>query len=93
MVCLDSDFGGKASSKVDGDTIGGGGCLLGVCGEFPHVGWGCGVGVFEDPGFVRNVEEVLVGGPGLGSGLLDGDRFFSSKCDEGLASCKAVVEF
>jgi hypothetical protein len=38
------------------------------------------------------VEEIFVGGPGFGGGLLDGDGFLSGVCDEGLSAWETVVE-
>lgn len=47
-VCVGAcgDLDGKTSLKFDGDPFGSDGGIFGSGGKFPHVSWGCGVGVF-----------------------------------------------
>ena len=67
------------------------GGLVGACEDTSDIGRG-GVGVLEDAGLVRDVEEVLVGRPRLGGGLLHGDLLLGGVGEEGLAAGEAVVE-
>ena len=84
---------GQARGELDRDALGGLRRLFGVDGELPHVRGGRGVGVLEDAGLVRDVEEVLVCGPRLRGGLLDGDVLLGGVGEERLAAGEAVVEF
>ena len=86
------DLDGETALELDGDAIRVGGRLFDRLGELPHFSWGCGVGVFEDPGFVRDVKEVFVGRPGLGGRLLDGDLFFGGKREKGRSTRETVVK-
>lgn len=85
-------FDGETSFEFDGDVIGRRGGGFDGLGELPHVGGGRGVGVFKDPGFVGDVEEVFVGRPRFGGGLLDWDLFFGSIGEEGLTTGETVVK-
>jgi len=67
------DLDGYAGFELDGNAFGLGGCIFGSSGQLPHI-WGrCCVGVFEDTGFVGDVEEILISRPGLGGGLCNRD--------------------
>ena len=65
ILVREGDFDGESGDELDGDAFGGRWRVFGCGGELPHVGRGGCVGIFEDAGFVRDVEEVFVGGPGL----------------------------
>lgn len=73
----DFEFLWHTSGEVQGDPLWGIRCFLnGLC-EFPHVCWRRDIGIFKNTSFVRDVEEILVGGPGLCSGLGDWDTALS----------------
>ena len=93
LLVRDGDLDRETSLELDGDLLRGSGSVFGGDSEFPHVGRGSGVGVFEDTSFVGDVVQVLVGRPGLGGGLGDGDVLLSSVGEECLPSGEAVVEF
>lgn len=78
--------------EVDRNPLGRLGCVFEGLSKFPHVGRRSGIGVFEDTGFVGDVEEVLVGRPGLGGRLEDVDTFFSGVVEESVSSSKTVEE-
>jgi len=91
-VC-DYNFDGKSTLEFDGKSFRGLRRVFGGYSEFPHVcRWG-GVGIFKNARLVRDVEQVLVGRPGLSSGLGDRDGFFCSECEKSLTSRKSLVEF
>jgi hypothetical protein len=56
----DGDFDGETLFKDDLDSLGLVGSVFGRGGQLPHVGGRGGVGVFEDTGFVGDVEEVFI---------------------------------
>ena len=86
------DFDGETGLELNVDVIGFRGGGFDRLGELPHV-YGRGrVGIFEDAGFVRNVEEVFVRRPGFGCGLLNGDLLFGGVREEGLTTGEAVVK-
>jgi len=89
----EGDFDGQPGDELDGNALRGLWGVFGCGGELPHVGRGCDVGKFEDAGFVGDVEEVFVGGPGLCGGLGDGDGFFGGVGEEGLPAWEAVIKF
>lgn len=60
LSALDGELRGQAGLEGDGNTFGSGGRVGDRGGQFPHVGGRGGVGVFEDTGFVGDVEEVFV---------------------------------
>ena len=93
LLVRDGDLDGETGLELNGDLLRGSGSVFGGDSEFPHVGRGSGVGVFENTGFVGDVVQVLIGRPGLGGGLGDGDVFLSSIGKECLPSGEAVVEF
>ena len=86
------DLGGDTGFELDGDLIGCRGGVFDGLGELPHVYGRGGVGILEDAGFVGDVEEVFVRGPGLGGGLLDGDVLFGGEREQGLTTGETVVE-
>ncbi|KAI3485125.1 hypothetical protein L1887_51562 [Cichorium endivia] len=88
----DLDLGGDALLELDDDVLGGVWGGLGALRELPHVGGRGGVGVLEDSGLVGNVEEVLVGGPGLGLGLGDGDALGLCVLEQRGSAGEAVEE-
>lgn len=92
LSTLDGHLGGETGGEVDGDTVGSGGSSVDGGGQLPHVGGRGGVGVFEDASFVGSVKHVFVGGPGLGSGLGDGDVVLGGVGEEGTTAGEAVVE-
>ncbi len=59
-----SDFDGKTFFEFDGEVFGFLGSVFGSGSEFPHIGGRGGVGVLEDTGLVRDVEEVFICGSG-----------------------------
>jgi hypothetical protein len=69
------------------------GRVLGRSGQLPHVVGRSLVGVFENTSLVGNVEEVLVGRPGLRGSLDNGDTVASSVLEEGGSTSESVVEF
>lgn len=72
------DLDWETLEEFNVDLLGLFGCVLRRSGELPHVvRWGL-VGVLEDTSLVRNVEEVLVGRPWLGSGLDNLDTVLGS---------------
>ena len=86
------DFDGETDFELDGDAVRVGGGVFEGIGELPHV-YGRGrVGVFEDAGFVGDVEEVFVRRPGFGGGLLDGNVLFGGVREEGLTAGETVVK-
>jgi len=68
-------------------------CILWCSGELPHIYWGSDIRVSQDAGFVRDMEEVFVSRPGLGSYLLNRDWLFRSIGKESLTAEKTGVEF
>lgn len=85
-------FDGQTLGKFNLDLLGLLGGLLRGSGQFPHViGRGL-VGVLEDTGFVRDVEQVFVGRPWLGSGLHNGDTVASGVLEKGGSTSESVVE-
>ena len=88
----DGHLDGEPARELDRDALGRVWRVLGRGGQLPHVGGRRGVGVLEDAGLVGDVEEVLVGRPGLRGGLLDGDLLLGGVGEEGLAAGEAVVE-
>lgn len=93
-VCLvgGGDLDGDTGLELDGDLIGGRRGIFDGLGEFPHVHRRGDVGIFEDAGFVGNVEEIFVCRPRLCGGLLDGDVLFGGEREEGLTTGETVVE-
>ena len=89
----ESNFDGEPGDELDGDALGDLGRVFGCGGELPHVNRGCSVGIFEDAGFVGDMEEVFVGGPGFCGCLGDGNGFFGGIGEEGLPAREAVIEF
>jgi hypothetical protein len=87
-----SDLDGNTLEELDSDLLRGLGSLLGRSGELPHVIGRSLVGVLEDTGLVRNVEEVLVGRPGLGSSLDNGDTVGSGVLEESGSTGESLVE-
>ena len=87
------ELGGDAFFEEEREVFGGVGRAGRVHGQFPHVGWGRGVGVFEDTGFVGAVGEVLVHAPGFGFGGGDGDVLLGGVVEEVVAAGEAGVEF
>jgi len=77
----------------EGEVFRGVGCLFRVLSQFPHIGWGCGVGVFKDARFVGAVCEVLVHAPGFALCACDGDLLLGGVVKEVIAAGKALVEF
>lgn len=88
----DGELDRETGLELDGDAVGLRGCVFDGLGEFPHVCGRGGVGVFEYAGFVGDVEEVFICGPGFGGGLLDRYVFFGSIFEEGLTTGEAVVK-
>ena len=88
----DGDGDGETGFELDRDVVGRGGGAFDRLGELPHVRGGRRVGVFEDAGFVGDVEEVFVRRPGFGGGLLDGNGFFGGVREEGLTARETVVK-
>jgi hypothetical protein len=91
-IVYGGDLDGKTTLELDEDAFSGVGSVFGRCGELPHV---CGrgrVGVLENAGLVRDMEEVLVGRPWLGCGLLYRDLLFSGVLEQGGTAGKAIVE-
>lgn len=87
------DPDGDTGLELDGNVIGCRGGVFDRLGEFPHVyGRGC-VWIFEDAGFVGDVKEIFVRGPGFCGGLLDGDVLFGGEREEGLTTGETVVKF
>lgn len=86
------DLDGETALELDGNALGLLGRVFGGDSEFPHIGRRGGFGVLEDAGLVGDVEQVLVGRPGLGGGLSDGDVLFGSIGEESLTTRETVVE-
>lgn len=91
-LVVSDNLDGETGLKLNRDTLGSGGGGLEGAGKLPHVIGRGGVGVLEDTGLVGDVEQVLVGGPGLGGGLDDGDVLLGGVLEESLATGEAVVE-
>lgn len=52
---------GKTGLELDRDALGRIGRVFGSGRQFPHVCGGRSIGIFEDTGFIRDMEQVLVG--------------------------------
>lgn len=92
FLIRDSHLDGKASLEFDGESLRSLGRIFRRHSKFPHVIRGSGVGILEYTGFVGDVEKVLIGRPGFGLGLGDGDTFLRGIVEECLPARKAVVE-
>jgi hypothetical protein len=86
------DLDGDTLEELDSNLLGLFGGLLGGGGQLPHVIGRSLVGVFEDTGLVGDVEEVLVGRPGLGSSLDNGDTVLGSVLEESGSTSESLVE-
>jgi hypothetical protein len=87
------DLYGKTSREFDLDLLGLIRSVFRRSGQLPHISGRGGVGVLQDTGLVGNVEQVLVGGPWLGSGLDDGDTVLSGVVEKSGSTGEPVVEF
>ncbi len=87
------DLHGETALELDCDLFGLSGGIFRRGSQLPHVDGRGGVGIFEDTGRIGDVEQVLISGPWLGSGLLDGDVLLSGELEEVLSASKTVVEF
>lgn len=87
------DLGRQAPLELDDNLLGLVGGVLGRSGQLPHVSGRGGVGVLENSCLVGNVEQVLVGRPGLRSGLEDRHAVLSSVLEECRSTGESVVEF
>jgi len=83
---------GDTLEELDGNLLGLFGGLLGRSGQLPHVIRRGLVGVLKDTGLVRDVEEVLVGRPGLGSSLDNGDTILGSVLEESGSTSESLVK-
>jgi hypothetical protein len=88
-----SDLDGNTLEEFDSDLLGLFGSLLRRSGQLPHVIGRSLVGVFKNTGLVRDMEEVLVGRPWLGSGLDDGDTVLGSVLEKSRSTSESLVEF
>lgn len=87
-----SDLDGDTLEELDSNLLGLFGGLLRGSGQLPHVIGRSLVGVFENTSLVRDVEQVLVGGPGLGGSLNNGDTVLGSVLEESGSSSESLVE-
>lgn len=88
----DDEFDGEAGLELDSDAFGVLRSILWSGGQLPHIGRRGDVGILEDAGLVGDVEQVLVGGPGLGCGLEDGDALLRCVLEQSLTTRELVVE-
>jgi hypothetical protein len=86
------DLDGDTLEELDSNLLGLFGGLLGGGGQLPHVIGRSLVGVFEDTGLVGDVEEVLVGRPGLGSSLDNGDTVLGSVLEKSGSTSESLVK-
>ena len=86
------DLDGDTLEELDSDLLGLFWGVLGRSSQLPHVVGRSLIGVLENTGFVRDVEEVLVGRPGLGSGLNDGDTVLGGVLEESGSTSESLVE-
>lgn len=86
------DLDGDTLEELDSDLLGLFGGLLGGGGQLPHVIGRSLVGVLKDTSLVRDVEEVLIGRPGLGSSLDNGDTVLGGVLEESGSSSESLVE-
>jgi len=86
------DFDGNTLEELDSDLLGLFRGVLRRSSQFPHVVGRSLIGVLENTGFVRDVEEILVGGPGLGSGLNNGDTVLGGVLEESGSTSESLVE-
>jgi hypothetical protein len=92
LLLWNVNLDGKTAFEFNGDALRGLRCVLGGGSQFPHVCWRGGVGVLKDACLIGNMEQVLVGGPRLCSGLGDRDVALGCILEKSLATCKPVVE-
>lgn len=93
VILRHGDLHGETTLEIDRDLFG---LLRGFfwrSRQLPHVDRRGGVGVLEDTSLIGDMEQVFIGGPWLGSGLLNGDVLFSCVLEEMLSASEAVVEF
>lgn len=86
------DLDGNTLEELDSDLLGLFGGLLGGGGQLPHVIRRSLVGVLKDTSLVRDVEEVLVGRPGLGSSLDNGDTVLGSVLEKSGSTSESLVK-
>jgi hypothetical protein len=92
IVSLDGEAFGKAAFEDDDNDIGSVWGLLKALRELPHIVWRSDTGIFQDASFIRDVEEVLICGPWLGSGLLNRDVLLGSILQKSRSPGESVVE-
>jgi len=93
LIIGKDDFDRETALKLDGETFWSVGSIGWGLGELPHVVRRSAVGVFEDAGFVGDVEQVLVGRPWLGGSLLRRNILLGSVFEKSRSAGKAVVKF
>lgn len=87
------EFDGKTTFEFNGNALGSLWSFFRGCGEFPHVCRWSGIRILENTSLVRDVEKVLVGGPGLSCGLNNGDSLLLGVSQKSLSAREAIVEF
>lgn len=91
-ICRVGDLDRETLGEFDLNLLGLFRGVLRRSSQLPHVIGRSLVGVFEDTSFVRNMEQVLIGRPGLGSGLNDGNTVASGVLEESRSTSESVVE-
>jgi hypothetical protein len=86
------DLDGDTLEELDSDLLGLFRGLLRRSSQLPHVIGRSLVGVLKDTSLVRDVEEVLVGRPGLSSSLDNGDPILGSVLEESGSTSESLVE-
>lgn len=69
VVVVVHNLDGNTLFEGDGDAFGSVGSILRINSELPHILGRSDIGVLKDTSLVRDVEQVFVSGPGLGSSL------------------------